>query len=175
MPMLLKAQNANAKSSSLRRAPSLEENLENSNYSPPIRSPRSPKFTTTPTPPPPPPIIISCTSPGEEEEAPPTVSSSSSLPTNYFETFKESSKKDEDEKSMNNYVVVDASALALGELGGVSVKDMEAGGVVAPQKLVRLNASRAAKLAKILSVVEEGNVGDSPTMERKYEIVTNQV
>jgi len=41
------------------------------------------------------------------------------------------------------------------------------------QKLRLCNSARAAKLAKILSVVEEGN--DSGMIEDKYEFVTNQV
>jgi hypothetical protein len=41
------------------------------------------------------------------------------------------------------------------------------------QKLRLFNSARAAKLAKILSVVEEGN--DTAMIDGKYEIVTNQV
>lgn len=102
---------------------------------------------------------------------------------------RESSKSTKVAKNPDNYVVVDANALGrLESLGsvGVTVKDLNnatspnntggggegSGGGPQGQKL-RMNPSRAAKLAKILSVVEEGS--DSPVMDRKYEIVTNQV
>lgn len=91
--------------------------------------------------------------------------------------------------SLNNYVVVDAITLAASKSsGGVTVKDLSIGESSNLGNSTRMtnismtmNPSRAAKLAKILSVVEEsggggGNgSGDSPTLERKYEIVTNQV
>ncbi len=81
-------------------------------------------------------------------------------------------------QKINNYIVVDETTLTAGSGGNssncVTVKDLTIGDSSKIRLSGNLTPSKAAKLAKILSVVEEGN-SSSPPIERKYEIVTNQV
>lgn len=201
MPILLQQAQQAVASTNLRRAPSLEENLEN---------PSSPKhYHETPT------IRINNTTVKDEDASisiedkrlidsltPSPVFSSCSPMTHFYLTNEVSSSTspspsggrlsiEGDHNNYNppqdninspvstspdpitnqqfqskvNYVVVESTSNLGGNGHGVTVKDLsESGG-----KRISCNT----KLAKILSVVEEG--ADSPRMERKYEIVTNQV